>query len=362
MFRKMILAAALLCAPAAAAQDAFRPGAPPIDSNPPPHKVMCWTGVAYAACTPANPLPVMTTQRGGADSNQVQGTTPTGSAPIGNPLPGGCLATSPAAAATVAIGTTARVRCLPDGTQIVVDIDGSPVSVTPVTAAGVIFSTPTTGYAGVSFQTGTASNGGTWNFQGSNDSTDGVNGNWVSINAQQLNSSATSATQTPSAGFFIPAVMTYVRVNVTGTLTSAVGGIAVLRSLAPLPTVIQNQTINNNKMIYWNEIVNGAVAVGGTVQNSRDTGVGSGGEYRYVQFTCQLNSGPTASSTLSLSLQGSTDNTNWINYIAPIPVTAANTYIQQTIRMTFRYNRCRLFNDTGGTATTGTSLSTQFGE
>lgn len=58
MLRPMILfVAAALCAPASA-QDAYRPGLPPTDSNPAPQKTMCWDGARWRACSAETPIPV----------------------------------------------------------------------------------------------------------------------------------------------------------------------------------------------------------------------------------------------------------------------------------------------------------------
>lgn len=52
MLRQILLAAALLLAPAAAlAQDGvYRPGLPTTDTNPPPSKCVVWSGTAYVPC------------------------------------------------------------------------------------------------------------------------------------------------------------------------------------------------------------------------------------------------------------------------------------------------------------------------
>jgi len=301
----MFLALATCVAQPVAAQTTpppFYPGSAKTDSNPEPSKLVCWTGAAWAPCGATNP-------------------------------------------------------------QTFRELDGEVVPVTPGSTSGaVLFSATTSGFAGISFQTGTAANGATWNFQGSNDSTDGTNGNWFAINAQQLNGGAVANTQTASAGFFLPAGPLYVRVTVTGTITAATGGFAIKRSMAPFPVTLSNQTINNNKMLYWNELTNGSIAVGGAVSNARDMGVGSGGEYRYPRMACFLSTGSVASATLTLTPAGSTDNVNWVPYAAPIAATNANTVYPFETRIFFRYNRCRADNGLGGTATAGTSLATQFGE
>jgi len=286
------------------------------------------------------------------DANNAAGTSGTGLMGVGN------LMWNPAT------GTYIRARGGLLGETITSDLDGGAVVVTPsATNQGVILSVPTTGYAGVSFVTGTAANGGTWNFQGSNDSTNGTDGNWVTLNAQQLNNAGTSATQTANAGFFIPAVTTWVRVVVTGTITSPIGGSAALRSIAPFAFTINNQTVNNNKS-QWNTEANNvalaanAAAVNGTI---RDTGLVNA-DYRYNYFSCLLV--PSAASPgLALRQLGSFDNSRFF-VVQSVSVPSGTTVaapLRTSERIFARYNRCQWDNSTSAAAVS-VDVASQYGE
>jgi len=427
MLRKLLLAAVMLLAPPVAAQDTFKPGLPITDTNPAPRKNMCWSGTAYVICPTAGTTP----RPSGASADQVQGTSATGAAPVGNPdsiagidingatrpirttvagapLLGsnGTLADGinlsvasgidvagtyrPLGAASMvfngsgffysrdgnsASGTSGtgllgvanlgwdglayrRFRTLVDGSQVVAEIDGGAVTVTPLTAAGVLFSVQTTGYAGVSYITNTGWSGSTIQFEGSNDSTTGTDGLWVTIGAQIIaNATPGGSTQSAGAAFFLPAVTTWVRARVSAYTSGTIGGSAALRSLAPFST---NNTINNNKALWFTES-NGTVSVAtGTNLNglSRDTGV-AGSDYRYANWSCFAN--PTVSSTGALLVaQGSLDNSNWVTTQVVAAATAGQASTTQN-GIFFRYNRC-MFNNTGGGAATNVYLNGRYSE
>jgi hypothetical protein len=251
-----------------------------------------------------------------------------------------------------------RFRTLADGSQVVSDMDGGPVTVTPLTAVGVLFSVPTTGYAGVSYVTNTGWSGSTINFEGSNDSTDGTNGSWTGISVQIVGSSTpTTQTQSSGAAFFIPAYTTYVRARVSAYASGTIGGAAALRSFAPLT---QSATINNNKSLWYTESSNAAsVAIGANLNGStRDTGVAAA-DYRYANWSCFAN--PAVSSTGALLVaQGSLDNITWVTTQVVSAATAGQASTTQN-GIFFRYNRC-MFNNTAGSAATTVFLMGRYSE
>jgi hypothetical protein len=344
MLRKLLLAAVMLLAPPVAAQDTFKPGLPITDTNPAPRKSMCWSGTAYVICPTAGTTPRPT----GASSDQVQGTAAQGAQATGNPN---------TTAGVDSTGAVKRFRTLPDGTQIIVDIDLTPVTVTPLASTGVLWSAATTGYAGVSYMTNTGWSGSTITFEGSNDSTDGTNGTWGGLTVQILGSATpTTQTQSPGAAFFIPAMTTYVRARVTAFSTGTVGGSAFLRSLAPMPV---SNTINNNKSLWFTEANNIAVAIGANQNGTtRDTGVAAA-DYRYANWSCFVN--PSVSSAGALLVaQGSLDNTTWVTTQAVSAAVAGQASTTQN-GIFFRYNRC-MFNNTGGASATNIYMMGRYSE
>jgi hypothetical protein len=273
----------------------------------------------------------------------------------GNPVKIGGVASTGLPTAVTA-GQRVNAWFTTNGAQVVSDADGAPVTVTPLAAVGTLFTTQTTGYAGVSFITTAGWSGSTIIFEGSNDSTTGTDGLWVPISAQIVASaSPTSQTQSPSTSFFIPAYATWVRARVSTFSTGTVSGAARLRSYAPLT---QTATVSNIKAIAYTEVSNVALAAStSTTRTSRDVGASSGASVNYAHFSCFAN--PSVASTgAQLVMLGSNDNTNFTTVLS-IPAASALP-VSLEARMFFRYNACRF--DNGTVAQTNLYVSSQIGE
>jgi hypothetical protein len=306
------------------------------------------------AWEPCRNNPVLPT---GTSAQQVQGTAANGAADNGNPNKVGGVASTNGQCALVADGARVNACYTRNGAAVIWEADGAPITVTPVSAAGVLFSAQTNGYAGVSYVSNSGWSGSTIAFEGSNDSTDGTNGTWVSVGSQVVNTGIpVTQTQSPGTAFFIPALTSYVRARVSAFSSGPVGGAALLRSYSPFT---QANTVNNNKSIWYTEANNVAVAIGANQNgSSRDTGV-AGSDYRYANWSCFAN--PTASSSGALLVaQGSLDNTTWVTTQSAPASTAGQASTTQN-GIFFRYNRC-MFNNTAGGAATNVYLMGRYSE
>lgn len=136
-------------------------------------------------------------------------------------------------AGTALVGKVGIDQTTPGTTNAVVNtpIDGTVVTVTPATSTTVLFSTSLAGYHGVAFQLS-----GVWvgtvTFQGSDD-----NSNWQTVTVLSSAGAGTATISTTNGTFYFPGFALYFRANVTAYTSGTIGGSAVLRSNAALPTV-----------------------------------------------------------------------------------------------------------------------------
>lgn len=238
----------------------------------------------------------------------------------------------------------------------VADLDSVAVPFTPGAANNaVLFSTPTSRFAGVSFQaTGTWS--GTVTIEGANDaSTDCLTGGtWASLTSMNLNGGNPATSINGNTIMFIPAGPLCARARITSYTSGTVNGVAVLRSLTPLPATTQ---INNYKSQFYSEASNASVAASAAKINyvTRDTG---GGTWNYSRFGCYFDPGVASAGALG-HVEGSPDNTNWTPYRNPVDLSAVGPIVLET-RIFYRYNRCAFTN--GSTAQVGLYVASQFGD
>jgi hypothetical protein len=249
-----------------------------------------------------------------------------------------------------------RQRLTAGGGMLVADQDGIAVPFTPGGAINaILFSTPTTGYAGVSYQAN-GSWSGTVSIEGSNDASADcqTGGTWFGLTSMNLNGGNPSTTINGNTGLFIPAATTCARARVSGYNSGSFTGVAVLRSLTPLPSTTQ---MNNYKAQFNSEASNASVAASAAKINyiTRDTG---GGTFNYSRFACYFD--PAAASTGALGhIEGSPDNSNWTPYRAPADLSSIGPVVVET-RIFYRYNRCAFTN--GTTAQTGFFVASHFGD
>jgi hypothetical protein len=313
------------------------------------------TNVRTIATDTTGKLSITAAVTGTVTAANTTGNVASGATDSGNPLKIGGVASTGLPTAVTA-GQRVNAWFTTNGAQVVSDADGGPVTVTPLAAVGTLFTTQTTGYAGVSFITTAGWSGSTIAFEGSNDSTTGTDGLWAPIAAQIVaSSSPTTQTQSPSTSFFIPAYATWIRARVSAFSTGTVGGTARLRSYAPLT---QTAVISNIKAIAYTEVSNVALAAStSTTRTSRDVGASTGSTLNYAHFSCFAN--PTVASTgAQLVMLGSNDNTNFTTVLSIAAASALPVSLEA--RLFFRYNACRF--DNGTVAQTNLYVSSQIGE
>jgi hypothetical protein len=238
----------------------------------------------------------------------------------------------------------------------VADLDSVAVPFTPGAASGaVLFSTPTSRFAGVSFQaTGTWA--GTVTIEGANDASADclTGGTWASLTSMNLNGGNPATSINGNTIMFIPAGPLCARARITTYTSGTVAGVAVLRSLTPLPATTQ---INNYKAQLFTEVSNASVAASATKINYSTRDLGSGTS-NYSRFGCYFNPGAASMGALGY-VEGSPDNTNWVSLRAPVDLSGLVPVILET-RIFYRYNRCAFAN--GMTAQTGLYVASQFGD
>jgi len=132
------------------------------------------------------------------------------------------------------VGVTGTPNVAVSGTATIKPQDALALTFTPASSSAVLFAADTTGYNVLATQlTGTWS--GTVTIQGSNDSTNGTDGNWVSLGYTYPASGAT-----PNAGVTFNTVVNtlvttkWIRANVTTYTSGTINGAAFLRTAAAM--------------------------------------------------------------------------------------------------------------------------------